>query len=150
MALAESPPTIDSSIQAGRDEERVLDEVRALALELGGDRAARAVSPTASLERDVGLGSLERVELMARLERAFGRELDDAFLLLDTPREMARALPLVPEVHLPASGRGAAVGPATALRTEEVATLVDALRRRAAASRRGRTSSSTATPSCSR
>ncbi|GMV09665.1 MAG: hypothetical protein AMXMBFR55_13990 [Gemmatimonadota bacterium] len=133
MALAESPPTIDSSIQAGRDEERVLDEVRALALELGGDRAARAVSPTASLERDVGLGSLERVELMARLERAFGRELDDAFLLLDTPREMARALPLVPEVHLPASGRGAAVGPATALSTEEVATLVDALRRRAAA-----------------
>ena len=34
-----------------------------------------AVSPEASLERELGLGSLERVELLARLERAFGRPL---------------------------------------------------------------------------
>ena len=56
--------------------ERVLEVVRELALEVGGPRAVRAVSATASLERDVGLGSLERVELLVRLEEALGRELD--------------------------------------------------------------------------
>lgn len=43
--------------------ERVLAVLRELALELGGPRALRAVSPTASLEREVGLGSLERHSL---------------------------------------------------------------------------------------
>ena len=57
--------------------EHVLDVVRQLARETGGSRAERAVSAQASLEREVGLGSLERVELMARLERAFARPLDD-------------------------------------------------------------------------
>jgi len=56
--------------------EHVLDVVRQLARETGGSRAERAVSAQASLEREVGLGSLERVELMARLERAFARPLD--------------------------------------------------------------------------
>jgi hypothetical protein len=39
---------------------RVVEIVRALALETGGPRAAQAATPEASLERDVGLGSLER------------------------------------------------------------------------------------------
>ena len=64
-----------------RIEDRIVFVVRELARELGGDRAANAVSATASLERDVGLGSLERVELLMRLETEFGRELDDRFLL---------------------------------------------------------------------
>ncbi len=72
--------------------ERVLDVVRALARETGGPRAERAVSAEASLEREVGLGSLERVELLARLERAFGRALDDRCLALDTAAGLARAL----------------------------------------------------------
>ena len=59
---------------------RVLDVVRQLARETGGARAERAVTASASLEREIGLGSLERVELVARLERAFGRALDDASL----------------------------------------------------------------------
>jgi 1-acyl-sn-glycerol-3-phosphate acyltransferase len=72
--------------------ERVLVVVRALARETGGARAERAVSPEASLEREVGLGSLERVELLARLERGFGRPLDDGCLGLDTAADLARAL----------------------------------------------------------
>jgi len=72
--------------------ERVLDVVRALARETGGPRAERSVSPGASLEREVGLGSLERVELVARLERAFGGALDDRYLGLDTAASLARAL----------------------------------------------------------
>jgi 1-acyl-sn-glycerol-3-phosphate acyltransferase len=71
---------------------RVLDVVRDLARESGGSRALRAVSADSSLEREVGLGSLERVELLVRLEKAFGRPLDDRFLGLDSPSAVARAL----------------------------------------------------------
>ena len=73
-------------------EERVLEIVRELALELGSSRAVRAVSPVASLERDIGLGSLERVELLVRLEAAFGRALGERFLSLDTAAGIARAV----------------------------------------------------------
>jgi len=71
---------------------RVLELVSALAAELHGSRAAAAVAPGASLERELGLGSLERVELLSRLEGAFGRRLDDRFLSLDTPQELCAAL----------------------------------------------------------
>jgi len=94
--------------------ERVLDVVRALARETGGPRAERAVSPDASLEREVGLGSLERVELLARLERAFSRALDDRCLSLDTPAELARALrEAAPGETLRLPAREEAIGVAT-------------------------------------
>jgi 1-acyl-sn-glycerol-3-phosphate acyltransferase len=91
----------------------VLDVVRALARETGGTRAERAVSAEASLERDVGLGSLERVELVARLERAFGRALDDRSLALDTAAALVRALVEgVPGQALSLPAREAALGAA--------------------------------------
>ncbi len=71
---------------------RVLDVVGEVARESGGSRALRAVAPDSSLEREVGLGSLERVELLVRLERAFNRPLDDRFLQMDSPAALARAL----------------------------------------------------------
>jgi 1-acyl-sn-glycerol-3-phosphate acyltransferase len=86
--------------------ERVLELVRALARETGGPRAERAVTAEASLEREVGLGSLERVELLARLERAFGRDLDDRCLALDTAAALAAALEAGPA----AAPRGHLVG----------------------------------------
>ena len=93
--------------------ERVVDVVRALARETGGPRAERAVSPDASLEREIGLGSLERVELLARLERAFGRALDDRCLGLDTPAELSRALlEAVPDEPLRLPAREEAIGAA--------------------------------------
>jgi fatty-acyl-CoA synthase len=70
----------------------VLDVVAELAREVGGERAARAVTPSASLEREVGLGSLERVELLLRLERATGRALDEGVLGLDTCGEIHAAV----------------------------------------------------------
>jgi fatty-acyl-CoA synthase len=88
--------------------EQVLDVVRALARETGGPRAERAVTPQASLEREVGLGSLERVELLARLERAFGRVLDDRCLVLDSVAALAAAL-----------DGGAAAGPARPIARDE-------------------------------
>jgi 1-acyl-sn-glycerol-3-phosphate acyltransferase len=83
----------ETAIADVRDvEERVLAVVRALAQETGGQRAAGLVGLDASLERELGLGSLERVELLSRLEAAFTKRLDERFLRLDTPRQVARAL----------------------------------------------------------
>lgn len=115
------------------DEEKVLAIVRALAVEVGGDRAAGTVSLDASLEREVGLGSLERVELLTRLETATGRALGDEFLGYDTARQIARALPAAP----PRSGAVAApvaeMPAPTALSIDDAVSIVDALQRRAAA-----------------
>ncbi len=86
MATEATPQTFEAA------EEQVLDVIRKLAEEVGGGRAARAVAPTASLDRDIGLGSLEKVELLVRLESAFGRTFDDRYLALDTPREFAQLL----------------------------------------------------------
>jgi 1-acyl-sn-glycerol-3-phosphate acyltransferase len=112
-------------------EQRVLDVVRQLAEEVGGPRARRAAAAGASLERDVGLGSLERVELQLRLESAFGRRLGDAVLRLDTPAALARALveagAQAPERPAPE----AVAVPAAAPAPESAATLQEALWRRA-------------------
>jgi fatty-acyl-CoA synthase len=83
--------------------ERVLEIVSRLAEELGGARARRATSLAASLESEVGLGSLERVELLLRLEKEFARRLDERFLTLDTVLEIARALAEAPPDEEPAT-----------------------------------------------
>ncbi len=70
----------------------VMEVLRGLAQELSGPRAAGAVASEASLERDIGLGSLERVELLVRLESAFGRHLDERCLQIDTPAGLAGAV----------------------------------------------------------
>lgn len=48
--------------------------------ELKAEQASRGLSLNASLEKDLGLGSLERVELSRRIERAFSMELPLALL----------------------------------------------------------------------
>ena len=56
-----------------------------------GGRAAAALDST--LERDLGLDSLARVELLARLEQAFGVRLgDDVLGSAETPRDLLAAL----------------------------------------------------------
>jgi len=98
-------------------EARVLDVVRQLATETGGERASRAASVRASFERDLGLGSLERVELLVRLEHAFGRKLEDRHLEIDSASEMARAI---------ASPEETAAVPETGARAETLAPATDA------------------------
>src|SRR3989442_9376314 len=90
MAEIAAPPQAEPALEDVL--ERVLEVVRDLARETGGDRARRAAAADASLDREVGLGSLERVELLLRLERAFGRPLDDRYLQIDTAAGLARAL----------------------------------------------------------
>src|SRR5262249_25375427 len=51
------------------------------------------LSTTSHLDRDLGLGSLERVELLARLETEFGVRLPDALAAeANTPDDLARVL----------------------------------------------------------
>jgi fatty-acyl-CoA synthase len=128
-------PTIGSATPTASDqrEARILSVVRDLAGELGGSRAANAVSPTASLEREVGLGSLERVELLLRLERAFGRTFDEGFLALDTVADLARALVDAPTSTRARDAETAPAQPSVAGAPIAATTLLAALRHHAAA-----------------
>jgi len=132
MPEADSSPRPPKEVRAAV-EARVLQIVGDLAAELGGSRARRAVACDASLERDLGLGSLERVELLLRLESAFDRALDDRFLKLDTPAELARTLfESAPDAPIHLGEKGPVIG-APAILPEGATTIHETLWRRAEA-----------------
>ena len=55
------------------------------------------LSGASQLDRDLGLGSLERVELLARLETVFGVRLADSVVAeANTPEDLAKALLVAP------------------------------------------------------
>ncbi len=87
------------------DQARVLEVVRELIAELGQGSAVRSAHPASHLDRDLGLGSLERVELLVRLEKTFGARLDEEVLAgaetvqdLITALSSANGAPAVPTV----------------------------------------------------
>jgi fatty-acyl-CoA synthase len=89
------------------DEERLLDLVRALVSELGHQPALASVRAGAHLERELGLGSLERVELLLRIEQAFGTRLDDRVLAeADTVQDVISALSVATEAPLVSASGG--------------------------------------------
>jgi 1-acyl-sn-glycerol-3-phosphate acyltransferase len=73
-------PSASAPPRADEVERRVLDVVTALAAELGTLPARARAGPDDVLDRDLGFGSLERVELAVRLEQAFAVHLGDAVL----------------------------------------------------------------------
>jgi fatty-acyl-CoA synthase len=74
-------------------EARVLEVVRELLSELGHESAMRSAAPASHLDRDLGLGSLERVELLLRLEKAFGVRLnEDALAAAETVQDLTAAV----------------------------------------------------------
>ena len=76
-------------------EKQVLDIVDGLVGELRGHDTRRRVGVHDSLERDLGISSLERVELLVRLERSFGVRLADiAMSEAETSQDLARAIQL--------------------------------------------------------
>jgi len=76
---------------------RVLEVIRSLLEELGSRGALPMLSTASQLDRDLGLGSLERVELLARLETAFGVRLPDQVVAeANTPEDLAKALLTAP------------------------------------------------------
>jgi fatty-acyl-CoA synthase len=73
--------------------ERVLGVVRALLEELGSLGAVAELSASSNLDRDLGLGSLERVELLTRLEAAFDLRLPDTLAAeANTPEDLIQAI----------------------------------------------------------
>ncbi len=77
-------------------EERALAVLRQLLGELGSRRAIEELDrcrTAVHLERDLGLGSLERVELMLRLDSAFNTRLPDQTVAeADTPGDLIEAI----------------------------------------------------------
>jgi fatty-acyl-CoA synthase len=84
-------------LDAAEVRERVLAVIRSLLEELGSRGALPMLSGASQLDRDLGLGSLERVELLARLETAFGVRLPDQVVAeANTPEDLAKALLVAP------------------------------------------------------
>jgi fatty-acyl-CoA synthase len=128
MAVAHPAPAPGTVV-----EEQVLAIVARLVDEL---RAGVASQPTLedSLDRDLGISSLERVELLLRLEQAFGVRLPDAVMAeAATPRDLVAAIlaasPAPKEVEpLVAHEATAATTPSSTSVPTRVGSLVEALR----------------------
>ena len=74
-------------------EKETLSLVRELLAELGSHEAAARVALDSSFDRDLGLGSLERVELLIRTERRLGVRVPEMLAQrADTPAEWVRSL----------------------------------------------------------
>ena len=83
------------TVQLERSEvrQRVLDVLRELLVELGSTGALPRLDGTSQLDADLGMGSLERVELLARLESAFGVRLADRIVAeANTPDDLTAAI----------------------------------------------------------
>src|SRR5258707_1892300 len=94
--------TISRQLDLPDVRERVLDVLRGLLEELGSHGAVVELSIDSNLDRDLGLGSLERVELLTRLESAFGVRLPDTLATeASPPEELTPAI--VEEPRTPAS-----------------------------------------------
>lgn len=70
-------------------ETQILSIIRKFLLDSGAERAAQAVAVAASLERELGIGSLERAELFHRIEQAYGIHLPDSLMVnAKTPQDL--------------------------------------------------------------
>ena len=117
--MASQSFTTASDRGAAEAQVRLVQIVSAVVEELHPGQAA-AVTLDATIDRDLGLDSLARVELVARAERAFGVALpEQVFATIETPRDLLRAvtaasgakLAFVPPVVQPAAPEKAAVAP---------------------------------------
>src|ERR1700683_1358385 len=94
--VAPAAPNIESGAPGTKTERLVLAVISQLLDELespAGKEALRRKGPDAHLEKDLGLGSLERVELLVRLDSAFQIELPDRVLAdADTIRTLITAV----------------------------------------------------------
>jgi fatty-acyl-CoA synthase len=90
--------TTTTQLDSSTARERVLEIVRALLTELGSQGVIPMLTAASLLDRDLGLGSLERVELLARLESEFGVRLPDSMgAEANTPEDLARAIVAAPD-----------------------------------------------------
>jgi fatty-acyl-CoA synthase len=89
--------TPSAQLDRSATRERVLEVLRSLLTELGSAGALPMLGPSSQFDRELGLGSLERVELLARLEAEFGVRLPDRVAAdVNTPEELAAAVLAAP------------------------------------------------------
>jgi fatty-acyl-CoA synthase len=101
-------PTVQLDNSAVR--ERVLEVIQGLLHELGSQGALPMLHGGSQLDRELGLGSLERVELLARLETAFDIRLPDRVASeANTPDDLARAILAAPGTSLEDAEIGSAL-----------------------------------------
>jgi fatty-acyl-CoA synthase len=99
-----------TQLDASEVRERVLEVIRSLLEELGSRGALPMLNAASQLDSDLGLGSLERVELLARLEMAFGVRLPDRVVAeANTPEDLARTLRTAPGVETLEDDTGSAL-----------------------------------------
>ena len=90
--------TTTAQLDRSATQERVLEIVREVLQELGSFGALPMLHAGSHLDRELGLGSLERVELLSRLETEFGVRLPDrAASEANTPEDLARAILAAPQ-----------------------------------------------------
>ncbi len=90
-----------ASVDSSTAERQLLSLIGSLLKEIGSQEAGHRVELHSSLERDLGLGSLERVELLVRVERYFGRRLpDETAQTAESPAEWLQALSDAESSHL--------------------------------------------------
>ena len=121
------PPHLQTAQTRERDvvTPRVLEVVSRLVTELRGGRAPSPVSLNDSLERDLGVSSLERVELLLRLERELGVRLPDVAVaeagtpadLVDAVVRAAPALAVATSAAAASPATSGAAAPPTAARS---------------------------------
>src|SRR5579875_1979895 len=86
-------PTLPKQVETASVEGQILEVVRELLLELGSVRAAESLTMDSLLERDLGLGSLERGELLVRSEARLKVRLpEEAAQEAETPADWARTI----------------------------------------------------------
>jgi fatty-acyl-CoA synthase len=135
--------TTTTQLDRSATSERVLEVVRRLLEELGSQGALPMLNAASHLDRDLGLGSLERVELLARLEAEFGVRLPDRVAAeANTPEDLIRAILGVPaggaeEENAPSALRASVTAQKLQRETSAAGvfsaqTLLDVLRYRAA------------------
>lgn len=118
-----SPPSDDAAL-----ERTLLELVGRLVAELRPGSSAAGIGPHDSFERELGIGSLERVELLTRIHRELSVRLPDEVMAgADTAADLARAIgtaePARIEIRPPLA---AAVGIGAAA-PESATTLVEVL-----------------------
>ncbi len=74
-------------------EQKVLSNLQEFVADLGHAHAARIINTDSVLDKDLGIGSLERVELFSRLEQSLGIQLPHELLYeAETVNDLIRAL----------------------------------------------------------
>ncbi len=87
--MATTPEQLEPTLIEGQ----TLEIFRELLNELGSHQAAQSVSLHLSMDRDLGLGSLERVELLVRFEARFNTRLpDEVAQTAETPADWVHAV----------------------------------------------------------